>query len=149
MIPGARRVLIVCVPVLVSLIWRPTSASDAPHYCLTISVGLRSDLREEVSGIDIVINNASVTSIPRFPKGWGIKVQNYVDNTPTKIFGGATGSVAELQEADLRCLFEIRNDVPGKPAIIVTGSIYISDGRNERRLNLDKSQVILEKIGSR
>lgn len=149
MIPGVRRALIVCVPVLVSLIWGPTLANDAPHYCLTISVALRSDLREEVSGINLVIHNASVISIPKFPEGWGIKVQNYVDNTATTIFGGATGSVAELREDDLRCLFEVHNNVPGRPAIIVTGSIYVSNGKTVRQLILDKSKVILEKIESR
>lgn len=115
---------------------------------MTIAVDLRADLREEVSAIDLIIENASVVSIPRFPAGWGIKVQNYADNTPTKISGGATGSVAELRVKDLQCIFKIANDVPGAPPIAVTGSVYISNGNTERRIILHGHQFTLKKIVS-
>jgi hypothetical protein len=112
---------------------------------LTLAVDLRANLREEVSVIDLVIADASVISIPRFPAGWGIKVQNYVDNTPTTILGGATGSVAELRAEDLKCLFEIENSVPGTPPITVTGSVDISNGKAVHRLFLRKGQIVLKK----
>jgi hypothetical protein len=125
-----------------------TAAAKSPRYCLTIAAGLRPELREEVSTIDLVIENGSVVAIPRFPAGWGLKVQNYSDNTPTTIFGGATGSAAELRSEDLRCLFEIENGVPGTPPIRVSGKIAISTGENERRVVLRKNQIVLEKINS-
>lgn len=126
----------------------PANEITYPRYCMTIAIRLRQNLREEVSGINLVIKNASVIGIPRFPAGWGIKVQNYVDNTPTTIFGGATGSVAELRAEDLKCLFEIENGVPGTPPIEVSGNIAISTGEHERRVVLGKNQIVLEKINS-
>jgi len=145
-ISPARGAMIAFTAVLLGPLCRPTHASENPRYCLTIEVGLQADLREEVSAIDLTIENASVVSIPRFPAGWGIRVQNYVDNTPTKISGGATGNVAELQMKDLKCMFEVENEVPGTPPIMVTGSVYISNGRTERHLILHGHQFILEKI---
>ena len=141
---------ILLAAVLAASACRSTQASDAklPRFCLTISVDLRADLREEVSVIDLVIKNASVVSIPRFPAGWAIKIQNYVDNTPTSIFGGATGGVAELQAKDLKCLFELEDSVPGTPQITVKGSVYVSNGETERRIFLHHDQIVLERIRS-
>jgi hypothetical protein len=129
MTPVLRGAVILFLAVLVGLICRSTHASETRRYCLTIAVDLQANLREEVSTIDLVIENATVVSIPKFPKGWGIKVQNYVDNTPTTVSGGATGNVAELRANDLRCLFEIENSVPREPPITVTGSVSISNGK--------------------
>lgn len=146
MISAARGTLILSTAILVGLICRSTQASDTPRYCLTIAIDLHASLREEVSAIDLIIENAFVVSIPKFPEGWGIKVQNYVDNTPTKISGGATGNVAELRAKDLTCLFEIEKNVPGEPRISVAGSVIISNGKTELRLMLDKRQFVLRKI---
>jgi hypothetical protein len=148
MIFAIRGGMILFVAALSSTVGASALASQtrSPRFCLSIAIDLRDDRREEVSAVDLVIQNASVVSIPRFPLGWGIKVQNYVDNTPTTISGGATGNVAELRSQDLRCLFEIENGVPGTPPIEVTGSINISNGQTEQRLILRKDQIIFKKL---
>lgn len=148
MISAVRGPMIFVAAALLAAVCGSAYASETkfPRFCLSIAVDLRADLREEVSAIDLVITNASVVSIPRFPEGWGIKVQNYVDNTPTTISGGATGGVAELRAQELKCLFEIQDSIPSIPPITVTGSIYISNGNTERRLILHEHQIVLEKI---
>lgn len=150
MISPTRGAMILFAVVLLGPVCRSAYASETkfPRFCLSIAVDLRADLREEVSAIDLVITNASVVSIPRFPEGWGIKVQNYGDNTPTTISGGATGGVAELRAQDLKCLFQIQDSIPSIPPITVTGSVHISNGNTERRLILHKHQIVLEKIRS-
>jgi len=119
------------------------NADEFPRYCLTIALDLHD--REEVSGIDIVVQNATVVRVPRFPPGWEIKIENQIEGT-TIISGSATGSVAELNRNELKCLFQIHNAVTGTPPITATGSVYISTGETEHRLFLHKSQIILEKI---
>ncbi len=150
MIGGARAAAIPSAAILALGVCALSHASEArsPRYCLTIAAGLRPGLREEVSVIDLVIENGSVVAIPKFPAGWGLKVQNYSDNTPATIFGGATGSAAELRSEDLKCLFEIESGVPGTPPIKVSGNIAISTGVHERRVVLRKNQIVLEKINS-
>jgi hypothetical protein len=120
-----------------------------PRFCLTIAVQLRPGLRERVSVVDLVIENASVVAVPRFPPGWEFKIENRVDVSPSRIFGGATGSVAELAADDLKCLFEVEDSVPGTPPIKVTGSVYISTGEHERRISLDRNHIVLERITAR
>jgi hypothetical protein len=75
-------------------------------------------------------------------------VQNYVDDTPTTISSGATGGMAELRAQELKCLFEIQDSIPSIPPITVTGSVYINNGKAERRLILHEHQIVLEKIRS-
>ena len=117
---------------------------EFPRYCLTIAVELRPTLRERVSVIDLVIENASVVSIPRFPPGWELKIQNQIDSSPTLIFGGATGSVAELAAEDMSCLFQIENSVPGRPPINVNGKVTISTGTTESEIVLGKRHILLQ-----
>jgi hypothetical protein len=95
MISAIRGAMVFVAGVVLVAVCGSAHASETkfPRFCLSIAVDLRADLREEVSAINLVIANASVVSIPRFPEGWGIKVQNYVDNTPTTISGGATGGI--------------------------------------------------------
>ena len=141
----------IVVIALMTLVWTAFRTADGnerqlARYCLTIAVDLRADRGEEVGALDLVIENASVVSIPKFPVGWEMTVQNYVDNTPTKVSGGATGSVAELRAGDLRCLFEIESDVPGAPPIKVSGSAVINARGQERRVFLSNRQINLENI---
>jgi hypothetical protein len=117
-----------------------------PRFCLTTAVQIWPGLRERVSVIDLVIENASVVAVPRFPPGWEFKIQNWVDTSPSRIFGGATGSVAELAAEDLKCLFEVEDSAPGTPPIRVTGNVYISTGEHERRISLDNNQIVLERL---
>jgi hypothetical protein len=127
----------------------PTAEEGSARYCLSIAVPLRPQLREEVSVIDLVVENGYVAAIPRFPIGWELKVENQIDNNPVPIFGGATGSVAELRAEDLRCLFEIEKDAPGAPPITVSGKVRISTGIQEREVALSKDQIVLERIMDR
>jgi hypothetical protein len=109
---------------------------------VTIAVELHD--RQRVSVIDLVVDNGSVVSIPRFPAGWGINVENHVDVSPVSIFGGAEGSVVELGLKDLKCLFEIEDDLTGAP-LKVSGKIAISTGTQETTINLRQDQIILER----
>jgi hypothetical protein len=115
---------------------------------LTIAVPLRPALREEVSLIDLTIEHGHVVAIPRFPIGWEFKIENPIDDFPTVIFGGATGSLAELQADELKCLFEIEAFVPEAP-IGVRGKVRISNGTSEREVVLGKDQIVLERITDR
>lgn len=119
---------------------------EFPRYCLTITPDLRN--RERVSVIDLVIQNGTVVRVPRFPPGWEIKIQDQIEGSSV-IFGGAMGSVAELGIEDLKCLFEIENDVPGTPPVVVKGSIYINNNEHERRVILGKRQLLLETVGDK
>jgi hypothetical protein len=134
-----------------ALLFSPVSAHQQagdqfPRYCLTIAVALRPALRERVSVIDLVVENGTVAAIPRFPPGWQLSVENRVEVSPTRIFGGATGSVAELSAEELKCLFEVEDSVPGTPPIKVAGSVHISTGDHERRVFLRQDQIVLERV---
>lgn len=46
--------------------FKHASEAKSPRYCLTTAAGLRPELREEVSVIDLIIKNRAVVAIPSF-----------------------------------------------------------------------------------
>jgi hypothetical protein len=123
----------------------PIARAKQTDYCLTIVADLND--RERVSVIHLTLENAVVKSVPKFPLGWQLEIQNQIEGNVV-ISGGAMGAVAQLLAKDLKCLLQIGDiDFDGTPPIKAKGSVYISTGIHERRVFLRKDQIVLEKIG--
>lgn len=147
MIPVNYRLTAAVVLLLFHPVCAPAQTERAKKmdYCVTIAVDLRG--RERVSMIDLVLENAIVTSIPRFPFGWQLEIENQTDGTVV-IFGAAMGSIVQLYGDDLRCLVRIQNRVfdGTTPPITAKGSVHISTGVNEWAVLLNEDQIVLEEI---
>ena len=120
--------------------------AQARDYCVTI----KSDARpgERVSTIDLVLKNATLVSIPRYPPGWQIEIRQEVEGD-TFIFGGALAGVAEIEPGELKCLFRVQRSFDDK-SVRMAGSGSIGFGiEPERRVRLQNSQVLFSTTDTR
>jgi hypothetical protein len=122
------------------------SPAGANSYCVSIAPEARSG--ERVSALDLVLEHATLVSIPKYPVGWQLDIRQEVEGD-TVISGAALAGVAELLPRELGCLFEVRRSF-NERAIPMTGRGTVSFGIDpQRQVVLRSEQIRFVKSGGK